>query len=186
MGVKSSSLALALGLCALPALAQNEVPQMAPHVRGSFGRLEHVRVYSAYSTVDLIAKLDTGAERSALGVDDLKYFLREGETWVRFTLDNGSVLPGNRMTLERPVIEDVRIKLKGGGREHRPLVELTLCIADQQFKTEVSLSDRTDYTAPMQIGLPELRKLGSVDVAHQFTHEPSCAPPAAEQNGKPQ
>jgi hypothetical protein len=161
----------------LPAQAQNQAPEPVPHARGSFGRLEHVRVYGPYASIDLTAKLDTGADRSALGVYELKYFLREGETWVRFIIDNGSVLPGSRLTLERPVLEDVRIKRKGGGREHRPLVELTLCVAEQQFKTAVSLSDRSSYTAPMLLGLPELKRLGSVDVAREFTHEPGCAAP---------
>ena len=62
----------------------------------------------------------------------------EGGTWVRFIVDNGSVLPGIRVTLERPVLKDVKIKQKGGGVEHWPLIELDLCIGERSINAALS------------------------------------------------
>lgn len=141
----------------------------------TYGKLEHVRVGDK-PAVEVTAKFDTGADRSSLHAVDVKYFQRDGGTWVRFIVDNGSVLPGNRVTLERPVLKDVKIKQKGGGVEHRPLIELDLCIGERSIKSTLNLSDRTGYTAPLLIGTEDLAILGAVDVTRQFTHEPSCKP----------
>ncbi len=139
-----------------------------------YGRSEHVAIVGA-AKIEVVARLDTGADSSALHAVNVKYFSRDGATWVRFTIDNGSVLAGSRVTLERPVLKDVKVRQKGGGIEHRPLVEVDLCIGARQFRSKLNLSDRTGYTAPLLIGTTEMAQLGSVDEARQFTQEPSCA-----------
>jgi hypothetical protein len=139
----------------------------------TYGRHERVRVMST-PPIEVVAKLDSGADHSSLNAVDVKYFLRDGDTWARFTIDNGSVLPGNRVGVERPVIRDVKLRQRGGGVEHRPVVEMELCIGDRLLKAELNLSDRTGYTAPLLIGRSELEKLGSVDASREFTHDAMC------------
>lgn len=141
----------------------------------TYGRQERVRVMSA-PPIEVVAKLDTGADRSALNAVDVKYFLRDGDTWARFVIDNGSVLPGNRVTVERLVLKDVKVRQRGGGIEHRPVVALEFCVGDRLLKSELNLSDRTGYTAPLLIGRSDLEKLGSVDVSREFTHDAMCKP----------
>lgn len=164
----SIRIVIGLAIAASGALAQAD----------TYGRMEHVKVLGV-TPIEVLAKLDSGADVSALHAVNVKYFTRNGDTWVRFTIDNGSVLPGNHVTLERPVLKDVRIKQKGGGTEHRPLVEVELCVGERIVKSRLSLSDRSGYTAPLLIGVSDLGQLGSVDVARQFTHEPACKPPDA-------
>ena len=154
-----------LALCALAWSAATQAD--------TYGRQERVRVMSV-PPIEVVAKLDTGADRTSLNAVDIKYFLRDGDTWARFTIDNGSVLPGNRVTVERVVIRDVKLRQRGGGVEHRPVVAMDLCVGDRLLKAELHLSDRRGYTAPLLIGRSELEKLGSVDVSREFTHDASC------------
>jgi hypothetical protein len=139
----------------------------------TYGKQERVRVMST-PPIEIVAKLDPGADHTSLNALDVKYFLRDGDTWARFTIDNGSVLPGNRVGVERPVIRDVKVRQRDGGVEHRPVVEMEICIGDRLLKTELNLADRTSYTAPLLIGRTELDKLGSVDVSREFTHDAMC------------
>jgi hypothetical protein len=145
----------------------------------TYGRQERVRVMST-PPIEVVAKLDSGADHSSLNAVDVKYFLRDGDTWARFTIDNGSVLPGNRVGVERPVIRDMKRRQRGGGVEHRPVVAMELCIGDRLLKAELNLSDRTGYTAPLLIGRSELDKLGSVDASREFTHDAMCKAPDME------
>lgn len=140
----------------------------------TYGRLEHVRVVGDFS-LEVTARLDPSAAGSSLQAVDVKYFQREGATWVRFTIDNGSVLPGSRITLEKRVLRDERVRQKGGGVEHRPQIELPLCIGDRRLELRLALLERSSYTAPLLIGGSDLAPLGSVDAGRQFMHEPSCA-----------
>jgi|GEM_PF-3104204 len=155
-----------------------------PAVADTYGKLEHVRVMDL-STIEVTAKLDSGAGSTSLHAVNVKYFQRDGDTWVRFTVDNGSVLPGNHLTLERLVLKDVKVKQPGGGIEHRPIVEVDLCLGDRSFKSKLSVTDRTGYTAPLLIGTEELAKLGSVDTARQYTHEPSCKAEPGKTDAQP-
>lgn len=144
----------------------------------TYGRLEHVRVMGAAS-IEVTAKLDGRDSASSLYAYNVKYFQKDGDTWVRFTVDNGSVLPGSRVTLERKVLKDTRHKQNGGGVEHRPLVSLDLCLGDRSFTSTLSVADRTGYTAPLLLGTTDLASLGTVDADRQFTREPACKPAAA-------
>ena len=141
----------------------------------TFGRQERVRIAGPVNSIEVVARLDGSVTQSSLHAVGVKYFNRDGKTWVRFTIDNGSVLPGNRVTLEREVLKDVKLKQRGGGIEHRPLVRLGYCIGRMAMDSDVSLSDRSGYTAPLVIGTADLQKLGSVDTAREYTREPDCA-----------
>lgn len=152
--------------------------------RPSYGRLEHVRVIDA-TPIEVSAALETGAEYSILNAVSIKYFQRQGDTWVRFTVDNGSVLSGSRVTLERLVLKDYKVHQREGGFEHQPQVAIELCLGVQDFKTEVRLIERTGYTAPLLLGQPDLARLGSVNSQRQFTQEPRCVPPQLQNQTLP-
>ena len=139
----------------------------------TYGRTERVRVLGS-SAIEVIGRLDPAAKGSSLRAVNVKYFNRDGGTWVRFTIDNGSVLPGSRVTLERPMLKDVKLKQRDGGVEHRPQVAITLCVGRTTLETTLTVSDRTGYTPPLTIGGDDLRKLGAVDPAREYTIEPSC------------
>ncbi|MDI3260894.1 MAG: RimK/LysX family protein [Sinobacteraceae bacterium] len=142
------------------------------------GRLERVEIEDATPIV-VTAQLDGRLERTTLYALDIKYFSRDGQTWVRFTVDNGDVLPGQRVTLSRRVLRDQQIRLRNGGIEHRPLVALDLCLGQRRLPAEVDLRERQGYTPPLVLGPAELARLPGVDPARQYTSDPACAPPTA-------
>jgi hypothetical protein len=147
----------------------------------TFGKQEHVQVLGgSSSSIEVTATMSGGGQRTMLYAREIKYFFRDGGTWVRFTIDNGSVVTGKHLTLEKPLIKDERIRQKDGGIEHISRVQGELCIGRHRIATELRVSDRSAYTAPLVIGSDDLAPLGSVDPAKNFLHEPDCAPvPAA-------
>ncbi len=148
----------------------------------TYGGKERVRVINQ-PPLEIVARLDRGSDGSSLSALDVKYFMRDGKTWTRFTIDNGSVLPGNHISVERQVLRDLKIRQRNGGVEHQPLIQLSFCLGDRVIDAKVTVSDRSDYTVPLVIGRSELDKLGAVDESRQFTQNARCTappvPPAA-------
>lgn len=142
----------------------------------TYGRHERVQVLATVG-IEIDSRLDPAAATSTLRAVDVKYFNKDGGMWVRFTIDNGGVLPGSRLTVERPVLKDVRVRQRDGSVEHRPTIELPLCVGRARLDTRLSLSDRSNYTAPLTLGAADIAKLGAVDAAREYTVEPMCEQP---------
>jgi hypothetical protein len=133
-----------------------------PSVRPIYGL--HEQVYISDLNVVLPAKVDTGADSSSLSATNIKWFKRGGESWVRFDLAvNGMELND----IELPRSHNVRIRRRAAdydqGEEpdyaRRPVVELTLCIANQAVTVDVNLADRRGFRQPVLIGASALRKM---------------------------
>jgi hypothetical protein len=105
----------------------------------------------------LKGKLDTGAKTSSLHAVDIEYFQRDGEEWVRFkTLDpRRGTQP---VTIERPVVRDVRIKRHAAVYQERPVVTLDLCVGDRLVTAEFSLIDRRRFNYPVLLGRSLLKQ----------------------------
>lgn len=117
----------------------------------------------------LKGKLDTGAKTSSLHAVDVEYFQREGKQWVRFKTFNPR-RKTRSVTIERPLIRDVRIKRHMAVDQARPVVALDLCLGDRMVTTEFSLIDRGRFNYPVLLGrrvLQQERIL--VDAAASFT-----------------
>lgn len=155
----------------------------------TFGKQEHVQVFGGSgSSVEVPAALTGGGARTVLYAREIKYFFRDGGTWVRFTVDSGSVVTGKHLTIEKPLIKDERVRQKDGGIEHISRVQGELCIGRHRVATELRVSDRSGYTAPLVIGSEDLAPLGAVDPSKNFLHEPDCtlAPAAPAPAAPPQ
>jgi len=156
--------ALLLSLHALPSLAASGTP---------LGWVERGKVLPEEVTVKF--KLDTGALTSSMHAEDIEYFERDGEEWVRFDLDLNDV--------ERDKLVESRIERKlhreltvrgAGGKEDRPVVLMKVCIGDRLLEEQFSLRDRDEMHYPVLLGRRTLEKLGPVDSARTFTIEPNC------------
>jgi len=154
-----------LGFLAMSAVAQAE----------GYGRHERVRVLASVG-IEVDTRLDPSAGGSTLRATEVKYFNRGGDTWVRFVIDNGSVLPGSRVPVERPVLKDSRVRSRDGSIEHRPIVSLPLCLGRTRLETRVSVTERSGYTEPLTLGGPALAGLGRIDAGREYTVEPNCPP----------
>lgn len=150
-----------------------------PSVRPIYGL--HEQVYISPLNVVLPAKVDTGADSSSLSATNIKWFKRGGESWVRFDL----AVDGMELNdIELPRSHNVRIRRRASDYDpeeeayyaRRPVVELTLCIAQKAVTVDVNLADRRGFRQPLLIGASALREMRAlVDSDIEFSAGvPSC------------
>lgn len=113
--------------------------------------------------IRLPAKLDTGARTSALHAVDMTYSKSRSAIWIEFDLPDIDQALRHRFRL--PVAEHRKVKSSTGTEQIRPVVVLTLHLADQIWSTEVTLTDRSDMELPMLIGRSALKGRFLVDPA---------------------
>ena len=123
-------------------------------------------------------KLDTGALTSSMHAENIDHFEKDGEDWVRFTVELEDINTDKqvRTRLERPLIRDIKVR-GAGGAEERPVVLMKVCLGSQMYEEQFSLNDRDKMNYPVLIGRRTLEKVGLVDSSKTFTIEPSCSEP---------
>jgi hypothetical protein len=116
----------------------------------------------------LKAKLDTGARSSALHIDSLETFRRDGATWLRFSVSAGrrrvSIWHSEAPALDRRVVTDT-----GGRRSERWFIRSTVSLAGQSFPIDISLTDRRHMLFPMLLGRTALIGRFAVDPMLSYT-----------------
>ncbi|HET6431620.1 ATP-dependent zinc protease [Dyella sp.] len=116
----------------------------------------------------LKAKLDTGARSSALHIDALQPFQRNGDTWLRFTVSSGrrQVIHSHceARALDRRVVTDT-----GGRRSERWFIRSAVSLAGQSFPIDISLTDRRHMLFPMLLGRTALIGRFAVDPMLSYT-----------------
>lgn len=114
----------------------------------------------------LPAKIDTGARTSSLHGRVVEEFERDGEKYVRFSVD----FPDHNV---QQVCEAVHVDIRGitssnGEKQRRYVIKTPLRIGDLEFRAEISLADRSDMKFPMLIGRSSLRRRFVVDSGHSW------------------
>ncbi|MNO70667.1 hypothetical protein D3C76_615600 [compost metagenome] len=163
-----------LSLIALPVLAAE------PHL---YGRYEWVGLPDLDRTLQ--AKMDTGAYTSSLSARDIEIFQRNGEDWVRFRL---ATKEADNSVYEHKLARISKIKNRADGRDEeeeeednrlseRPVIELPVCLGDDQRTIEVNLTDRSNFNYPFLMGAKGLRKFHvAVDPRERFAAgKPNCS-----------
>ena len=81
--------------------------------------------------VELKTKLDSGALTSSLHATDVDVFEKDGDDWVRFTVDVVDEATGKKVekTFEKPRYRKVVIR-GAGGTERRPVVLMKVCMGN--------------------------------------------------------
>jgi len=105
------------------------------------------KVHLVDHNVVLHAKIDTGSDGVSLHCQ-CKYFQRDGKTWVRFELDKED----RRILVEAKVKRFVNIRKHEGKIQKRPIIEMLLCLGEQQAKVDVNLVDRQGFNYAMLVG----------------------------------
>ncbi|HEX8776694.1 MAG TPA: RimK/LysX family protein [Rhodanobacter sp.] len=124
----------------------------------------------------LKAKLDTGARSSALHVETLDSFLRDGAVWLRFTVRAGRH-PSDAMHCEAPALDRRVVTDTGGHRTERWFIRSEVLLAGRRFETDINLTDRRHMLFPMLLGRSALHGRFMVDPARAYTQP--RRPPAA-------
>ena len=125
--------------------------------------------------VKLKAKLDSGALTSSLHATDVEIFEKDGDKWVRFTVNVKDQASGEMVsqTFEKPRYRKVLIR-GAGGEDRRPVVLMQLCMGDTVYEEQFTLNDRSDMIYPVLLGRRTLSHLGYLDVTETFLHDPEC------------
>jgi len=116
----------------------------------------------------LKAKLDTGARSSSLHVDTLEEFLRDGATWLRFTLHVGRRQPV-AIRCEAPAWDRRAVTDTGGRRTERWFIRSEVQLAGQRFSIDINLTDRRHMLFPLLLGRSALNGRFAVDPARSYT-----------------
>jgi hypothetical protein len=132
--------------------------------------------------IDMLkAKLDTGARSSALHVDALDSFERDGATWLRFALTLGRRQP-RTVECEAPALDRRVVIDTGGHGTERWFVRTEVLVAGRRYPIDVSLTDRRHMLFPMLLGRSALLGRFAVDPSLSYTQprpRPAFAAPAA-------
>jgi len=120
----------------------------------------------------LVAKMDTGADHSAVNASNIQVFEQNNQSWVRFDLHNRW---GQSIRLEKPVVRLARVKMKNGGVQERMVVEMGLCLNSIVKNAHVSLVDRSHFKYQMLVGRSFLQSDFVVDAGAKFIQEKTCS-----------
>lgn len=133
------------------------------------GEIEKVLIKPLDNQVE--ARIDTGATTSSLDARNIQRFERDNQSWVRFDLLNRQT--GEIKTIERPLVRNAQIRQSNTDEpETRPVVLMSLTLADKSLMVEFSLSDRRHLTYPVLIGRNVMKDIILVDVSRN-----NIAPP---------
>lgn len=114
---------------------------------------------------DLDAKVDTGADSSALHCDHIDIDEEKGQ--VSFTLldEVHEAYHGKRMTF--PIYKIKKVKSSNGQIQERPSIKVSVEFFGKKYKSVISLTNRADMKFPMLIGRRFLSGKFLVDVSEE-------------------
>ena len=137
------------------------------------GWVEKVRIEN--QDFEVKAKLDTGAKTSSIHATNVKGFKKDGERWVKFTLElMDSRDKKHTQDFEMPRSRKARIKNHDGEHDKRYVVDLKICFNGHTYLTEFTLADRTEYIYDVLLGRQFLKKTAIVDPKNIFLTLPVC------------
>lgn len=123
-------------------------------------------------TIQLKAKIDTGARTSSLHAYDMAEFERDGDKWVRFHVEHQKT--GELLEIERPVIRYLKVIQHEDEPQKRPVVEMEVRIGQFHEKAEFTLIDRSNFVYQVLVGRNFLKGLVLVDCEETFLLGKPC------------
>ncbi|BFU78509.1 ATP-dependent zinc protease [Arcobacter sp. 15-2] len=129
------------------------------------GRKETISIIDL-DLFNLDAKVDTGADSSALHCDQI--IVNEKENTVSFTLldEVHESYHGKRMTF--PIYKIKTVKSSNGHIQKRPSIKVSVNFFGKNYKSVISLTNRADMKFPMLIGRRFLSGKFLVDVEEEY------------------
>ncbi len=165
---------LALSLAALlPTLPIGAYAKSKPGELEILGYIEKVRFDNP--SIELNAKLDSGATTSSLNALNKESFEKDGKEWIRFDVIDPED-EDNLVTFEAPVVRTVRIRRHGGTPHQRPVVELGMCVGHVHQVAQFTLADRSVFNYQVLVGRNFLKGHIVVDSGSRFETKPKCTP----------
>lgn len=135
-------------------------PNTNAHNLPIIGEIEPI--YFPPMTTPIAARIDTGAEQSALDADNIKYFERDGEKWVSFDFINRET--GERHNFKKEIIRHTSIK-RIHITEKRPVVKMNVKFGNESFTANFSLAKRDKFEYQALVGRNILTGRAIVDTS---------------------
>lgn len=164
--ILSTAVLVALFLAGPDAMGSSSEPRALE----IFGWVERVELLDGKFSMK--AKLDTGAATSSLDATGIRRFRRDGERWVRFVVSDPD--SEDTVTLEKPLVRNVRIVRHSGEHQRRAVVEIPICFGPFERVVEFTLIDRSAFIYPVLIGRSALEDYALVDSGKTFLNPPQC------------
>ncbi len=159
---------------ALAVLLAASLPVVAQKAPASFGWIEEGLLLP--EKVSVKVKLDTGALTSSIDAKDITRFDRNGQKWVKYTVEVKDSDTGKKVRIPFARRVERFVKIRGaGGTDHRMVVQMKICMGSQIYNEQFTLNDRAKMLYPMLLGRKTIQRLGLVDVSRTFTVEPKCS-----------
>ena len=117
------------------------------------------------------AKLDTGAETSALSASAITIVQRDGATFVRFNIASDGP-PKDQ--IEARLMRWANVRRAGTKTDRRPVVALPLCIDGTTLLAEFTLTDRSGLDYPVLVGRAALAGRIAVDASRTHVATAVC------------
>lgn len=118
------------------------------------------------------AKVDTGARTSALHAFKLDPYKDGNADKIRFDIHpiqhNVNVI----VTCEADIVDKRWVTDSGGHREERYVISTPICLGDQTWSIEITLTERDSMLFRMLLGRSAIRKRFSVNPARSFIKDP--------------
>ena len=114
----------------------------------------------------LDAKIDTGADSNSLHCDDI--FIDNENKIVTFKLLDEVHPAYHGKKIVMPLYKLKKVKSSNGTVQLRATIQVTVSFFVKKYKTDISLTDRSDMKYPMLIGRKFLVNRFLVDVSKEY------------------
>jgi hypothetical protein len=145
-------------------------PMAHADTKQSIGWIEPVSIDKG--ALNVLAKIDTGADTSSLNAINVSEFEKQGRRWVSFMITNRQ---GFTHKIIKPIASYVHIKRKGAAPQQRPVILMDICLGNQSKTMKVNLANRENYKYQMLIGRKFLKGSFAVDSELTQVTKPGCS-----------
>ncbi len=116
----------------------------------------------------LRAKLDTGADTSALHTAEARLFEHRGQSYVSFTVHPRPEEPDYTVLFEAPLIGQRWVKNSSGQGHLRPVIRTPMCLGGLCWEIELTLTRRDTMNYAMLLGRQALAGNILVDSSRSY------------------
>lgn len=114
------------------------------------------------------AKVDTGAQTSALHAWKIKSFDKDGEQWITFEIHPRQKTKEGKIMCEAKVLTKKDIKSSNGQVESRYTIRTPAIIGQHQYDVDLTLTNRDEMGFRMLLGRKAIKGRFLVDCAHAY------------------
>jgi len=131
---------------------------------GIIGEIEPIHIENMENP--LFARIDSGADTSSIDAKNIKYFERDGKSWVKFEIVNRKT--GERKLFKKRIKRKVRIK-KNQKYDRRKVVLMNVKFGNLSLEREFTLTNRSQFEYQVLIGRNIISGIAIIDVSKSIT-----------------